>query len=90
MSKYDPRKQYTWMNDERFVISGRDLGLFMNAFRSILNTEEAARILLAQRTMEAIDGIVAEYVEKDVIKEVKPQQPTMKVEKGDNDEKENK
>lgn len=80
MAKYDPNKKYTWNNDEQITISGRDFGLFLNAFRTILNTEEAAKVLLANEANKAIESIIAEYVEKDVIKEVK-EDSQMKIKK---------
>lgn len=80
MAKYDPSKRYTWDNDEKITISGRDFGLMLNAFRTILNTEEAARILLASEANRAIENVIAEYVEKDVIKEAK-EESKMKVKK---------
>ena len=70
MAKYDPNKKYTWSNDDRFEISGRDLGLMLNTCRAILSQESAAPILLADRANEAIESIMAKYVDKDVIKEV--------------------
>lgn len=80
MAKYDPSKKYSWDNDDQITISGRDFGLFLNAFRSILNTEEAARILLANEANKAIENIIADYVEKDIIKEVSDK-PKMEVKK---------
>ncbi len=80
MAKYDPSKKYSWNNDDQITISGRDFGLFLNAFRSILNTEEAARILLANEANKAIENIIADYVEKDIIKEVSDK-PKMEVKK---------
>lgn len=80
MAKYDPSKRYTWDNDEKITISGRDFGIFLNAFRTILNTEEAAKILLAAEANKAIEAVIADYVEKDVIKEAK-EEPKMQVKK---------
>ena len=80
MAKYDSNKRYTWNNDDQITISGRNFGLFLNAFRSILNTEEAAKILLANEANKAIESIIAEYVEKDIIKEA-IDKPKMEVKK---------
>ena len=53
-----------------------------HTIRSILNTEQAAQILLADRANDVIEGIMAEYVEKDVIKEVSEEEaPKMKIKK---------
>jgi len=70
MTKYNSNKNYTWNPDDKFEISGRDFGLILNTLRAILNTEQAAQILLADRAATAIENIMAEYVEKDIIKEI--------------------
>jgi hypothetical protein len=75
MAKYDPNLKYQWNNEDRIEISGRDFGLFLNTFRSILNTEEAARIMLTMKAADAIESIMAEYVEKNVIKEISEDKP---------------
>ncbi len=70
MAQYDPNKKYSWNNDEEIVISGRDFGLYLNAFRAILSTEQASQVLLANEANKSIETTLAKYVEKDVIKEV--------------------
>jgi hypothetical protein len=75
MAKYDPSKKYSWSNEDRIEISGRDLGLFLNTFRAILNTEEAARIMLVMKAADSIESIMAEYVDKNVIKEISEDKP---------------
>mgnify|MGYP003610590931 CR=1 FL=1 len=70
MANYNPNRKYQWLNEDKFEITGRDLGLFLNTIRAILSTEEAAKILLADKANDVIERIMAEYVEKDVIKEV--------------------
>jgi hypothetical protein len=72
MTKYKSNKQYTWSPEEKFELSGRDFGLILNTLRAILNTEQAAQILLADRANSAIEGIMAEYVERGIIKEIEP------------------
>lgn len=82
MAKYDRSKKYSWSNEDQITISGRDFGFLLNTIRSILNTEQAAQILLADRANDVIEGIMAEYVEKDVIKEVTNEEaPKMKIKK---------
>lgn len=82
MAKYDRGKKYSWSNEDQITISGRDFGFLLNTIRSILNTEQAAQILLADRANDVIEGIMAEYVEKDVIKEVTEEEaPKMKIKK---------
>ena len=82
MAKYDRGKKYTWNNEDQITISGRDFGFLLNTIRSILSTEQAAQILLADRANDVIEGIMAEYVEKGVIKEVTEEEaPKMKIKK---------
>ena len=82
MAKYDRSKKYSWSNEDQITISGRDFGFLLNTIRSILNTEQAAQILLADRANDVIEGIMAEYVEKDIIKEVTEEEaPKMKIKK---------
>lgn len=78
MAKYDAGKKYRWEHSDVFQISGDDFGLFLNAFRSILDTPEAKRIMMAERASEAIETLMAKYVEKGIIKEVS-EQPKMEV-----------
>jgi hypothetical protein len=74
MATYDPSKRYTWTPDDKFELSGAEFGLILNTLRSILSTEEAARILLANQASEVIEGIMAKAVEADIIKEA-PEAP---------------
>lgn len=67
--EYNPNKKYMWSRDDNFEISGEELGIIMNAFRGILSTEQAAIILNANKAAEKVEGILARYVEKGVIKE---------------------
>lgn len=69
MANYDPSKKYSWDNEDKFEISGKDLGLFLNVVRLVLSTEQAAQILLADKANRAIEKLIAEYVEKDIVKE---------------------
>jgi hypothetical protein len=45
--------------------------------RSILNTEEAAKIILAQQANAAIEAVMAAAVEADVVKEAPVEAPPM-------------
>jgi hypothetical protein len=67
--KYDPNKKYTWGNEDKFVLSGGEFGLILNTLRSILSTEEAARVLMANRANEVIESLFQKSVEEGVIKE---------------------
>ena len=69
MAQYDPNKRYTWQPEDKFELSGREFGLILNTLRAILNTEEAAKILLAQQANAAIEAVMAKGVEMDIVKE---------------------
>jgi hypothetical protein len=75
MATYDANKKYTWSPEDKFELSGRDFGLILNTIRAILNTKEAAKILLANQTNQVIEKIMAEAVEADVIKEAVEEMP---------------
>ena len=77
MATYDANKKYTWSPEDKFELSGRDFGLILNTIRAILNTEEAAKILLANQTNQVIEKIMAEAVEADVIKEAVEEMPVV-------------
>jgi hypothetical protein len=69
MAQYDPNKRYSWGPEDKFELSGREFGLVLNTLRAILNTEEAAKILLAQQANAAIEAAMARGVELDIVKE---------------------
>jgi hypothetical protein len=71
--KYDPNKKYTWNTDDIFVINGSEFGVILNSLRSQLATEEAARILLANRANNTIEQVLARSVESGVVKEAENQ-----------------
>ncbi len=74
MATYDPSKRYTWTPNDKFELSGNEFGLILNAFRSVLNTEEAGRILLANEANQVVERVLAKAVEADVVKEA-PEEP---------------
>ena len=69
MAQYDPNKRYSWGPEDKFELSGREFGLILNTLRAILNTEEAAKIILAQQANAAIEAVMAKGVEMDSVKE---------------------
>jgi hypothetical protein len=71
--KYDPNKKYTWNTDDIFVINGSEFGVILNSLRAQLATEEAARILLANRANNTVEQVLARSVEAGVIKEAENQ-----------------
>lgn len=74
MATYDPNKRYTWTPNDKFELSGNEFGLILNAFRAVLSTEEAGRILLANEANQVVERILAKAVEADVVKEA-PEEP---------------
>lgn len=70
---YDPNKKYSWTPDDQFTLNGGEFGLLLNTLRSILNTQEAARILLANEANNIIEGKLAQAVEAGVVKEAPEQ-----------------
>lgn len=67
---FDPSKKYTWSAEHEFVIKGGEFGLILNSLRTITGTEEAARILLAQKASDAIEAVLARGVEQGAVTEL--------------------
>jgi len=67
---YDPNKRYTWGKDDIFEMTGRQFGEILNAFRGVLNTPEAARILTISHANEIIEEMMADNVEKGIVIEL--------------------
>jgi hypothetical protein len=66
---YDPNKRYSWTPNDVFELSGEQFGLILNAFRSVLSTPEAGRILLIDKANEAVEKAMAVAVERGIVKE---------------------
>ncbi len=66
---YDPNKKYTWTPEDQFVLSGGEFGLVLNALRAVLNTQEAARILIANEANKIVEGALQRAVENGIAKE---------------------
>ena len=71
---YDPNKKYSWTPEDKFTLSGADFGLVLNALRAVLNTREAATVLLANQANSTIENILAGAVEAGVVKEAPEEQ----------------
>ena len=67
--KYDPNKRYNWTPDDSFILSGGEFGLILNALRAVLNTQEAARILIANEANKIVEGALQRAVENGIAKE---------------------
>lgn len=74
VAKYDPNKKYSWTPNDQFILNGGEFGLLLNAFRSVLNTQEAARILLANEANNIIEAKLAQAVEAGVVREAPEEQ----------------
>jgi hypothetical protein len=74
MAQYDANKKYTWTPEDKFEISGKDFGLILNTVRSFLASEEAGRFQLMMKSNEVIEKLMAESVEKGIVKEVQEQE----------------
>ena len=70
---FDPNKKYTWAIDSEFTLSGNDFGILLNSLRAILSTEEAQRILLAEKASQIMEATLAEAVENGSVVEVPEQ-----------------
>ena len=66
---YDPNKKYTWTPEDSFILSGGEFGLILNALRATLNTQEAARILIANEANKIVEGALQRAVENGIAKE---------------------
>jgi hypothetical protein len=71
---YNPNKKYSWTPEDTFTLNGGEFGLILNALRAILNTEEAAKVLIANQANTVIEGIMAQAVEAGVVKEAQEEE----------------
>ncbi len=67
---YDRSKQYKWDANERFEISGQELGLISYTMKLILSTETAAQILLAEKVNDVVEKLIAKGVENGLMTEI--------------------
>jgi hypothetical protein len=70
---FDPNKKYTWAIDSEFTLSGNDFGILLNSLRAILSTEEAQRVLLADKASQIMEATLAEAVQSGSVVEVPEQ-----------------
>ena len=69
--KFDPNKGYQWKPEDSFIISGKEYSTILATLRSILETEEANTIFLAQRASEALHRALVTSVENGIANEIK-------------------
>jgi len=60
---YDRNKAYKWTPNDEFLLSGAEFGTILNAFRAVLSTQEAQKIMMVERANEAIENVLARAVE---------------------------
>jgi hypothetical protein len=68
--KFDVTKKYTWSKDDSFVLTGGEFGLILNALRSVVGTQEAQAVFLANEAVEVIESVLGSAVEKGQVKEI--------------------
>jgi len=60
---YDRNKAYKWTPNDEFLLSGAEFGTILNAFRAVLSTPEAQKIMMVERANETIEQVLARAVE---------------------------
>lgn len=60
---YDRNKAYKWTPNDEFLLSGAEFGTILNAFRAVLSTPEAQKIMMVERANEAVENVLARAVE---------------------------
>ena len=68
---YNPNLKYTWSPQDVFELNGEQFGLILNALRNVLNTPEAAKIILADKANQAIEAVMSNAVNRGIVKEMK-------------------
>lgn len=65
-SAVNPEKSYKWTPESKFEITGVEFGIILNSLRAILSTQEAKKILLAERAHSAIESVLSKAIESGV------------------------
>jgi hypothetical protein len=68
--EFNPSKKYTWSKDAEFVLSGGEFGLILNALRSVVGTQEAQALFIANEAVGALEDVLGVAVESGLVKEV--------------------
>ena len=82
MATYDPTKRYTWTPEDKFTLTGEQFGIILNALRAVLSTPEAQRVLLINDAHTAIEDVMANAIENNVVKEDNNERQEMDTESG--------
>jgi len=75
-SSYDRNKAYKWTPNDEFLLSGAEFGTILNAFRAVLSTPEAQKIIMVERANEAIESVLARAVESGQVVESIEENPS--------------
>lgn len=67
---YDPKKSYTWSEQDTFELTGAEFGVIINTFRSILHIPDAGKVLMISRANEVFETIIAKAVQNNKVREV--------------------
>jgi hypothetical protein len=73
---YDRNKAYKWTPNDEFLLSGAEFGTILNAFRAVLSTPEAQKIIMVERANEAIESVLARAVESGQVVESIEENPS--------------
>jgi hypothetical protein len=68
--EFNPAKKYTWSKDAEFVLSGSEFGLILNALRSVVGTQEAQALFIANEAVGALEEVLGGAVESGLVKEI--------------------
>ncbi len=83
MAVYDSSKKYIWDINDKFEINGAEFATILNTIRTVLNSPEAEKILMASKANQHIEEIMKKGVESGQIREVGTDvdlpKPTMKI-----------
>jgi hypothetical protein len=72
--KTNPANSFKWKPDAVFVMNGQEFGTILNAFRIILDSPEAKRVLFALQAKEISENILARAVQDGIVEEVKKEE----------------
>lgn len=67
-NKYDPNIKYSWDNNTKFELSGKEFGQILNTFRTVLSSPEAQMILMLNNANHTAEDILQRNVESGNVK----------------------
>lgn len=66
---FDPRAKYTWERDDKFMLTGEEFELLVNALRANLSNPEFLKAAQIWEGIKITDKIIREGVEAGIIKQ---------------------